>query len=101
MASWREGSLLLIVTDGHWATRLRYQQKRLQRQLQMFDEFADQTRILFNVQPPTVQQGAAGHTMDLANDAAATIQATADGISDPNLRAALERLAAHAKTKSS
>jgi hypothetical protein len=37
--------------------------------------------------------------MDLSNDAAATIQATADGISDPNLRAALERLAAHAKTK--
>ena len=29
VASWREGSLLLIVTDGHWATRLRYQQKRL------------------------------------------------------------------------
>ncbi|MEB0133699.1 DciA family protein, partial [Pseudomonas sp. CCI2.4] len=23
VASWREGSLLLIVTDGHWATRLR------------------------------------------------------------------------------
>ncbi len=47
VASWREGSLLLIVTDGHWATRLRYQQKRLQRQLQMFDEFANLTRILF------------------------------------------------------
>ncbi|CAI8967899.1 MULTISPECIES: DUF721 domain-containing protein [Pseudomonas] len=99
VASWREGSLLLIVTDGHWATRLRYQQKRLLRQLQMFDEFANLTRILFKVQPPTVQQGAAGHTMDLSNDAAATIQATADGISDPNLRAALERLAAHARPK--
>ncbi|WPN46181.1 MULTISPECIES: DUF721 domain-containing protein [unclassified Pseudomonas] len=99
VASWREGSLLLIVTDGHWATRLRYQQKRLQRQLQMFDEFASLTRILFKVQPPTVQQGATGHTMDLSNVAAATIQATADGISDPNLRAALERLAAHAKSK--
>ncbi|APC17859.1 RNA-binding protein [Pseudomonas frederiksbergensis] len=99
VASWREGSLLLIVTDGHWATRLRYQQKRLQRQLQMFDEFASLTRILFKVQPPTVQQGAVGHTMDLSSDAAATIQATADGISDPKLRAALERLAAHAKPK--
>ena len=29
VASWREGRLLLIVTDGHWATRLRYQQRRL------------------------------------------------------------------------
>ena len=94
VASWREGNLLLIVTDGHWATRLRYQQKRLQRQLQMFDEFASLTRILFKV-----QRGATGHTMDLSTNAAATIQATADGISDPGLRAALERLAAHAKDK--
>lgn len=99
VASWREGTLLLIVTDGHWATRLRYQQKRLQRQMQAFEEFASLERILFKVQPPTVQQGAAGHTMDLSSIAAETIQATADGITDPNLRAALERLASHAKPK--
>lgn len=99
VASWREGSLLLIVTDGHWATRLRYQQKRLQRQLQAFDEFASLTRILFKVQPPTVLAKTAGHTLDLSVDAAQTIQATADGISDPALRAALERLASHAKPK--
>ncbi len=99
VASWREGSLLLIVTDGHWATRLRYQQKRLQRQLQAFDVFIGLTRILFKVQPPTVQQGAVGHTMDLSINAAQTIQETAEGISDPNLRAALERLASHARPK--
>ncbi|MEQ7920788.1 DciA family protein [Xanthomonas sp. WHRI 1810A] len=99
VASWREGSLLLIVTDGHWATRLRYQQKRLQRQLLAFEEFSSLTRILFKVQPPTVQRGAAGHTMDLSVTAAESIQATAEGISDPKLKAALERLAAHAKPK--
>lgn len=99
VASWREGSLLLIVTDGHWATRLRYQQKRLQRQLEAFDEFSSLTRILFKVQPPTVQRGAAGHTMDLSVAAAESIQATAEGITDPKLKAALERLAAHAKPK--
>ncbi|WP_085693918.1 MULTISPECIES: DUF721 domain-containing protein [unclassified Pseudomonas] len=99
VAKWREGDLLLIVTDGHWATRLRYQQKRLQRQLQMFDEFAGLTRILFKVQPPTVQRGPSEHNIDLSTDAAATLQSTAEGISDPNLRAALERLAAHAKNK--
>lgn len=99
VASLREGSLLLIVTDGHWATRLRYQQKRLQRQLQMFDEFSGLTRILFKVQPPTIQQRSAGHTIELSTSAAATIQASADGITDPSLRAALERLAAHAKAK--
>lgn len=99
VASWREGNLLLIVTDGHWATRLRYQQKRLQRQLLAFDEFASLTRILFKVQPATVPQGATGHTMDLSTVAAESIQATADGIADPKLRAALERLASHAKPK--
>ena len=89
----------LIVTDGHWATRLRYQQKRLQRQLQAFDEFASLTRILFKVQPPTVLAKVAGHTLDLSENAAQTIQATAEGITDPALRAALERLASHAKPK--
>lgn len=100
VAKWREGQLTLVVTDGHWATRLRYQQKRLQRQLQLFEEFANLTRIQFRVQPPLVQRRASGHSMDLSTDAAQTIQSTADGISDPALRAALERLAAHAKDKS-
>ncbi|AZF23096.1 DUF721 domain-containing protein [Pseudomonas sp. R3-52-08] len=99
VASWREGNLLLIVTDGHWATRLRYQQKRLQRQLMVFDEFAGLTRIQFKVQPPAVLRSPAGHTMDLSEQAAETLQATAEGISDPGLRAALERLAAHARPK--
>ena len=100
VASWREGSLLLIVTDGHWATRLRYQQKRLQRQLVAFDEFSSLTRILFKVQPPDIHRGAAGHTMGLSTVAAESISATAEGITDPKLKAALERLAAHAKPKS-
>ncbi|CAM5503975.1 hypothetical protein SSTU70S_01348 [Stutzerimonas stutzeri] len=52
VASWREGCLLLIVTDGHWATRLRYQQRRLLRQLQAIEEFAGLERIHFKVQPP-------------------------------------------------
>ena len=99
VASWREGNLLLIVTDGHWATRLRYQHKRLLRQLMAFDEFANLTRIQFKVQPPTVHPGTAGHTLDLSTNAAETIQATADGIRDPALRTALERLAAHARPK--
>ena len=99
VASWREGCLLLVVTDGHWATRLRYQQRRLQRQLMGFDEFASLMRIQFKVQPPAPPQGAATHTIDLSPDAAENIQATAEGISDPKLRAALERLASHARPK--
>lgn len=95
LASWREGCLLLIVTDGHWATRLRYQQRRLLRQLQACEEFATLTKILFKVQPSTAQRRAPGRTIGLSADAAEHIQATAEGIADPKLRAALERLAKH------
>lgn len=97
VASWREGSLLLIVTDGHWATRLRYQQKRLQRQLAAFDEFIGLARILFKVQPPLPPLPHPEQALPLSNEAAQSIQATAEGIRDPGLRAALERLATHVR----
>lgn len=93
VASWRDGCLLLIVTDGHWATRLRYQQRRLQRQLQALEEFRSLNRIHFKVQPPEVKRGAPGPARELSAFAADSLQATANGISDPKLRAALERLA--------
>ncbi len=97
VASWREGTLLLVVTDGHWATRLRYQQKRLQRDLQALEEFSSLTRVLFKVQPSVTQSKAAERNIDLSSRSAENIQATADGISDPKLRAALERLASHGR----
>ncbi|WP_248917316.1 DUF721 domain-containing protein [Pseudomonas entomophila] len=99
VASWKEGTLLLVVTDGHWATRLRYQQKRLQRQLQAMEAFANLSRILFKVQPPLVPAKRGGQGPELSEHAAESIRGSADGISDPKLRAALERLAAHAQSK--
>ncbi|CAM4003293.1 hypothetical protein CCOS865_03659 [Pseudomonas reidholzensis] len=99
VASWRDGVLLLVVTDGHWATRLRYQQKRLQRQLLELEVFGNLRRILFKVQPPMTPAKRAGHAPELSSEAAESIRDTAEGISDPKLRAALERLAGHAKPK--
>lgn len=96
VASFREGSLLLIITDGHWATRLRYQQRRLLRQLQALDAFEGLTRILFKVQPPDPPRHQVGPAPLLSSRAADNIQQTAQGIADPRLRAALERLASHA-----
>jgi hypothetical protein len=93
--------LLLIVTDGHWATRLRYQQKRLQRQLVAFKEFANLTRLQLKVQPATNHRADVVHSRDLSSAAAESISSTAEGISDPKLKAALERLAAHGKSKDS
>jgi hypothetical protein len=97
VASWREGCLLLIVTDGQWATHLRYQQKRLLRQLQNFREFANLAKILFKVQPAPAERHATGRNPILSASAADTLRAAASGIEDPQLRAALERLASHTR----
>ncbi|KRW62721.1 DUF721 domain-containing protein [Pseudomonas sp. TTU2014-080ASC] len=95
VATFRDGCLLLIITDGHWATRLRYQQKRLLKQLQALEAFATLTKILIKVQPSTAEMGNTLHSATLSNSAAQHIQASVEGISDPRLRAALERLAQH------
>ncbi|HDS1819025.1 TPA: DUF721 domain-containing protein [Pseudomonas putida] len=100
VASWRDGILLLVVTDGHWATRLRYQQKRLMRELQAMEAFGNLRRILYKVQPPLVPAKRGGHAAELSSNAAESLRDTADGIADPKLRAALERLASHARGKS-
>ncbi|MBF7142782.1 MULTISPECIES: DUF721 domain-containing protein [Pseudomonas] len=95
VAKWREGTLVLVVTDGHWATRLRYQQRRLQQGLSGMPEFSGLSRIQFKVQPSVAPPpvGAAG--LDLSDSAADSLQETAENIADPSLRAALERLARH------
>ena len=95
VASWRDGTLLLVVTDGHWATRLRYQQRRLLRQLQDHPAFAGLQRIVFKVQPPHTAMQRQLRSATLSAEAAENIQATAEHIDDPRLRAALERLARH------
>lgn len=97
VASWRDGCLLLIVNDAQWATHLRYQQKRLLRQLLQFREFANLTKILFKIQPVTAERRASGRNPCLSASAADTLRAAASGISDPQLRAALERLASHTR----
>ncbi|WP_375740071.1 DUF721 domain-containing protein [Pseudomonas boanensis] len=98
VASWREGRLLLIVTDGHWATRLRYQQARLLRQLKAFEDFAGLSKIIFKVQPTTGGSAKPAAESRLSPTAAESLQATAETVSDPRLRAALERLARHGKS---
>lgn len=90
-------SLTLIVTDGHWATRLRYQQKRLLKQLQNFPEFSQVTRIHFKVRPPMQPATPPPRTIELSEQAGETLQSSADNTRDPVLREALQRLAQHAK----
>ena len=95
VASLREGVLRLVVTDSQWATRMRYQQKRLIRQLRDFTEFATLTKIHCKVQPPLVKKAPPVHKMRRSSVAAASLRDTAEQIDDPSLRAALKRLAKH------
>lgn len=95
VASLREGVLRLVVTDSQWATRMRYQQKRLIRQLREFTEFATLTKIHCKVQPPLIKKAPPVHKMRQSQVAAASLRETAEQIEDPALRAALERLAQH------
>jgi hypothetical protein len=95
VASWRQGCLLLIVSDAHWATRLRYQQRRLLRQLQTLETFSSLNKILFKVQPKAITKPATGTPYTLSDSAADSLQAAADTVNDPRLRAALQRLAEH------
>lgn len=97
VASWRDGCLLLLTSNGHWATRMHYQQRRLQRQLQVLPEFAGLQKIQIKVRPPTGQVEQVGRTAELSEVAAQSLHSAAEGISDPRLRAALERLASKAK----
>ena len=96
VASWRDGTLLLIVSNGHWATRLHYQQRRLLRLLQEQTAFNGLQRILFKVQPATGSSSAGARHVEVSAAAADSLRTAADGISDPRLREALERLAKHA-----
>ena len=98
VASWRDGCLLLLTSNGHWATRLHYQQRRLQRQLQALPEFVGLLKIQIKVRPPSTQTSQLKRTAELSSAAADSLHSAAEGISDPNLRAALERLASKAKS---
>lgn len=97
LATYQDGTLTLIVSDGHWATRLRYQQKRLLQQLQSVPEFNQLSRIQFKVRPPSQPNTPPPRSIELSEQAGQMIQASAEATRDPALRKALERLAQHAK----
>jgi hypothetical protein len=97
VASWSEGRLLLVTSNGHWATRLHYQQRRLQRLLQVLPEFAGLEKIQIKVRPPSGQVAYEANRVELSEAAADSLCSAAEGIDDPKLRAALERLARNAR----
>lgn len=91
-----EGCLILIITDGAWATRLRYQKNILIKQLRNFSTFMELQHIQFRIEPKTEPQIKTRARPVLSADAAALLEATANNVEDSKLQAALRRLAKHA-----
>ncbi|KXU36902.1 hypothetical protein AXE65_04475 [Ventosimonas gracilis] len=97
VASFRDGRLLLVVSNGQWATHLRYQERRLCQALQVLPEFAGISRIVLKVQPLLVQSQGRGSCPPLPAKAAESLHACAKDCNDRALQNALKKLAKHAE----
>lgn len=95
VAAFREGVLRLMVSNSQWATRLRYQQRRLISQLQLFSEFTTLTKIYCKVQPVQPRRVPPARQVRASKVAAESLQTSAEGVKDEALKAALQRLARH------
>lgn len=94
LANYQDGCLTLTVSDAMWATRLRYQQKKLLGQLSQHAEFNGLQHIQFKVSPNiTAVSERQGPRQDISDPAREHIRLSAEAIEDPELKAALERLA--------
>lgn len=92
---WGDGQLTVQVDSTAWATRLRYLSPQLLRQLQQLPEFTAAHRITLNIAPRAVPAAAIAQPCHLSPASARIIDANAETIVDPQLRAALKRLARH------
>ncbi|WP_071872939.1 DUF721 domain-containing protein [Atopomonas hussainii] len=87
------GKLVIVVDNSHWATRLRFQEQRLLRQLQACEELRTLTKILIKVHPRSSAAPYRSHSARRTPAAAEALHEAAEVIQDPQLKAALERLA--------
>ena len=91
------GSQLLLFTESSaWATRLRYQQRDLINRLRTHAYLSIST-VRIQVVPPAKTLSPTRRAVQLSHANAATIQKAATTIDDPDLRAALQRLAKHVR----
>lgn len=101
--SYRAGRLLVQAASSLWASRLRQQRERLIEALRRDAVFTEIAELRVRVAPLAEcvdterNRGANEPTLRLSAASAALIQALADDIADPGLKAALRRLGGRAK----
>lgn len=89
------GSVLVLQVDSPaWAGRLRYQAPKLMAQLPDWSELRQVERIAVTVRPPELRTPTPVRPVaPLSPKSAAEIEAAAETVTDPQLSAALRRLA--------
>lgn len=97
VASYQDKILTIMTTQAYWATRLRYQQQHLTKQLLKHSEFYGIERIVVKVFPKSSPKIKEQHPLLMSHQTAQIIRETADFIQHPKLKAALTRLANHSK----
>ena len=95
VANLHNETLVLQADSAAWATKLRYLAPQLLRCLQQHEPLASVQRLEFRVAPQSQPATPAASPAQLSSAGADTILASAQTVSDPNLRAALKRLARH------
>ncbi|MBZ9568149.1 MULTISPECIES: DUF721 domain-containing protein [Modicisalibacter] len=96
VGGYRDGRLTLITDGAHWLTALRYDQTRLLRLIRELPGFEAVLALTFKVRPVSPVRPPPVQHRTLSSPAADELQACARDTQDPQLKRALERLAAHA-----
>jgi hypothetical protein len=96
--NYNDGTLVLGADSSVRATTLRYRQRGLIQQLRAHPAFADLAALRIRVLPPETPSKPAANTPapPLSAKTGRLLEATADGINDPRLRAAIRKLARRA-----
>lgn len=92
LANIRDGCLVLQADSSAWATQVRYKAPEILAALGGEPEFAGVRSIRVRNAPRDYEPPAATRRATLSASSAASIDAQADTITDPALRAALHRL---------
>ena len=97
--SYRVGRLVVHADSSLWANRLRHQQTHSMQTLRQHPLFEDLVELRVRVKPLSQPKPTQRHRPHLRLSEASTrvIQAVAEDIKDPALKAALERLGRHTK----
>lgn len=99
LANVRRGSLILQVDSAAWATRLRYQVPGLLKQFRKHASLAQVTDIKIRVTPPDSPKSIRPfRSARLSPSSAKMLMDTAEAITDPDLGAALRRLASRSRS---